>query len=85
MYCCTVPTNCKLQTVPVLLTVLPLQLAKSAPVWNPVIYVYMNKQVNVYMNKQVNVYMNKQVNVYINIQIHMYTIYMNKTIKLEGM
>ena len=31
--------------VPILVTVLPLQMAKSSVVWNPVIYVLMNKQV----------------------------------------
>ena len=32
-------------SIPVNFTVLPLQLAKSSVVWNPVIYVVMNKQV----------------------------------------
>merc|ERR1719282_796179 len=30
--------------IPVLITVLPLQMAKSSVLWNPIIYVIMNKQ-----------------------------------------
>ena len=33
--------------IPVLITVLPLQMAKSSVLWNPIIYVIMNKQVKV--------------------------------------
>ena len=36
-----------LQSIPLSTTVLPLQFAKSAIVWNPVIYLVMNPMVNI--------------------------------------
>ena len=38
-----------LQSIPLSTTVLPLQFAKSAIVWNPVIYLVMNPMVNSYV------------------------------------
>ena len=38
------------KNVPLILTVLPLQLAKSAVIWNPVIYVIMNPMVRNYVD-----------------------------------
>ena len=38
-----------LQSIPLSTTVLPLQFAKSAIVWNPVIYLVMNPMVNSYI------------------------------------
>jgi len=32
--------------IPVEMTVLPLQLAKSAPVWNPLIFIFTSREVN---------------------------------------
>ena len=38
-----------LQSIPLSTTVLPLQFAKSAIVWNPVIYLFMSPMVNIYI------------------------------------
>ena len=44
-----------LQSIPLSTTVLPLQFAKSAIVWNPVIYLVMNPMVNIYYIININI------------------------------